>query len=816
MKMSLKESPMAISFFESVLRGCDDAIITKSLDGVVTSWNPAAERIFGYTEAEMVGQSLLVLFPKDRLNEERFIIEKVMLGELVDHFETVRLRKDGLPIHVSVTISPIRDEFGQVVGASKIARDITEHMQLLEHLRYFKALVDSTSDAVISKTTEGIVTSWNAAAERLFGYRPEEMLGQPLLRLIPPDRGHEEDEILAKIRAGQRIQHFETVRQTKAGQLVPVSVCISPIHDAQGQVQGASKIVRDISTQKALEARLRLTASVFTHANEGIAITDPQGQLVDVNQAFSDITGYARDEVLGKTPLFFRSGRDGPEVFVPLLRDLRAQGRCQGEIWSRRKNGEAYAGLLTVSQVCDAQGQVQNYVALFADVTSIRVQQERLEHIAHFDALTNLPNRLLLSDRLRQAMVQCRRSQQSLAVVYLDLDGFKAINDRHGHDVGDAYLIAVAQQMKQALRECDTLARMGGDEFVAVLSDVSSAEACGQLVERILHACATPLPVAGLCLQASASIGVTLFPQDDVDADQLLRHADQAMYEAKQSGKNRLHIFDPVQDAELKSRAGSLAELRQALNAGEFELYYQPKVHMREGRVVGAEALIRWNHPERGLLLPAAFLPLINGHLLEELLGDWVLEQGLRQASTWQRQGLDLQLSINIGARQIQRPGFTAHLAACLASYPNVPPGRIELEVLESNALDDIEQVSRIMRECHQMGLRFAVDDFGTGYSSLTYLRRLPAETLKIDQSFVRDMLDDAEDLAIVQGVIGLAQAFRREVVAEGVETQAQGTQLLAMGCELAQGHAIARPMRADELMAWCAQWRPCEAWLRA
>ncbi|MDD0812484.1 PAS domain S-box protein [Curvibacter sp. RS43] len=816
MKKLLTHSSMAISFFESVLRSCDDAIITKSLDGRVTSWNPAAERIFGYTEAEMLGQSLLLLFPPDRLNEERFIIERVMLGELVDHFETVRLRKDGLPIQVSVTISPIRDEHGRVVGASKIARDITEHMQLHEHLQYFKALVESTEDAVISKTPEGIVTSWNAAAERLFGYRTEEMLGQPLLRLLPLDRLHEEDDILAQIRVGQRIQHFETVRQTKAGTLVPVSVSISPIRDAAGRVQGASKIVRDISAQKAMEAQLRLTASVFTHANEGIAIADVQGQLIDVNQAFSRITGYAREEVLGKTAQFFRSGRDGPEVLAPLLRDLLEQGHCQGEIWSRRKNGEAYAGLLTVSRVCDPQGRVQNYVALFADVTSIRVQQERLEHIAHFDALTNLPNRLLLSDRLRQAMGQCRRRGQSLAVIYLDLDGFKTINDSHGHDVGDSFLMAVAQHMKQALRETDTLARMGGDEFVAVLSDVGCVESCVQSVERILQACAAPQSVAGLTLQASASIGVTLFPQDDVDADQLLRQADQAMYEAKQSGKNRFHIFDPVQDAELKSRAGSLVELRQALHAEEFELYYQPKVNMRTGAVVGVEALIRWNHPERGLLLPAAFLPLVNGHMLEELLGDWVLERGLRQLSEWQRRGLDLQLSLNVGARQIQRPGFAAHLAACLASYPDVAPSRIELEVLESNALDDIEQVSHIMRDCHQMGVRFAVDDFGTGYSSLTYLRRLPAETLKIDQSFVRDMLDDAEDLAIVQGVISLAQAFRREVVAEGVESLAQGLKLLAMGCELAQGFVIACPMPAADFGPWLQRWQPFEAWTRS
>ena len=680
----------------------------------------------------------------------------------------------------------------------------------------FQAIVESTDDAVISKTTQGIVTSWNAAAEQLFGYRADEMIGQPMLRLLPPDRQSEEVEILRRIVAGQRIAHFQTQRCHRDGHRLPVSVTISPVRDHLGRVSGASTIVRDISQQQRLEERLRLTASVFTHANEGVVITDPQGRMVDVNQAFERITGYSRGEALGRTAQFLRSGRDGPDVVQRLLSDLQTQGRCQGEVWSRRKTGEAYAGLLTVSRVDDAAGRPQNYVALFADVTSIRVQQEKLEHLAHFDALTGLPNRLLLSDRLRQSMAHSRRHSQALAVLYLDLDGFKAINDSHGHDVGDALLVAVAAQMKMALRESDTLARMGGDEFVVVLGQLPGAEACLPLVDRLLQACAMPLRVGELLLQVSASIGITLFPQDDSDVDQLLRHADQAMYQAKQMGKNRYHLFDPVHDARMRSRAGVLAALRLGLDQHQLELHYQPKVNMRSGEVVGVEALLRWHHPSSGLLHPPAFLPLVIGQELEDALGDWVLREALRQLDEWSRQGLVLGLSVNVGARQMLQGGFATHLRACLADFPQVDPGRLELEVLESSALEDIHQASRVMRECRDMGVHFAVDDFGTGYSSLTYLKRLPAETLKIDQSFVRDMLVDEEDLAIVQGVISLAKAFNRQVVAEGVEHIEQGCRLIDMGCELAQGYVIARPLPAADFLLWLARWQPCAAWTGA
>ncbi|MEI6412659.1 MAG: EAL domain-containing protein, partial [Pseudomonadota bacterium] len=507
------------------------------------------------------------------------------------------------------------------------------------------------------------------------------------------------------------------------------------------------------------------------------------------------------------------SSQHPPTFYVTMWRDLIVRGHWSGEIWNRHKDGKEYAAMITIGGVRDIHGKTQHYVALLTDITLVKEYQKQLEHLAHYDPLTHLPNRVLLADRLRQAMAGSQRHGHSLAVVYLDLDGFKEVNDHHGHDVGDELLIAVSHQMKEALRDSDTLARIGGDEFVAVLVDLEQSQDWEPVLTRLLRAIANPVMMSGVVLQVFASIGVTLYPRDDADADQLLRHADQAMYIAKQAGKNRYHLFDVAQDTAMKTQQGSLDRIRQALEQDEFLLYYQPKVNMKTGRVIGAEALIRWQHPERGLLSPAAFLPIVENHPFSVELGDWVLDTALAQLVEWRAQGLDLSLSVNIGACQLQQSDFATHLREKLAVYPTLSPDYLELEVLESSALEDMAQVTRVMRVCREIGVRFALDDFGTGYSSLTYLRRLPADVLKIDQSFVRDMLDDPDDLAIVKGVVGLATAFRRQVIAEGVETVAHGELLLALGCQLAQGYGIARPMPAVALPAWVMTWRADAAW---
>ncbi len=576
-------------------------------------------------------------------------------------------------------------------------------------------------------------------------------------------------------------------------------------------------LARRESMEKSMRDSERLAASVFTHAREGIIITDINGHILDVNSTFTVITGFDRADVIGHTPRMLQSDRQSPEFYAAMWQELESKGNWSGDIWSRRANGDFFAALLTISAVRDAVNVPQHYVALFTDITEIKDHQRQLTHMAHYDALSSLPNRVLLGDRLRQAMLQCQRRNKLLAVAFLDLDGFKEVNDHYGHDVGDAMLIAVAQNMKNALREGDTLARIGGDEFVVVMVDLDHKDDCYPTLDRLLAAAHLQNAVRDkkesaqnvVLLQVSTSIGFTFYPQEDVDADQLLRQADQAMYQAKQAGKNRYHLFDVVYDAALKTQTESIERIRQALVNEEFVLHYQPKVNMASGQVIGAEALIRWMHPERGILAPLQFLPIIENHLLSITLGEWVINTALKQMAQWQLLKLNLCISVNISARQLQQDSFSTRLSELLAIHPTVMPDQLELEILETSAMEDMAKVTENIHRCHALGVRFSLDDFGTGYSSLTYLKRLPAETLKIDQSFVRDMLDDADDLAIVESIIGLANAFQRSVIAEGVESPAHGALLMRLGCNLAQGYGIAKPMPEDQLPDWVAQWRP-------
>ncbi len=563
-----------------------------------------------------------------------------------------------------------------------------------------------------------------------------------------------------------------------------------------------------------LNERLILAASVFSATHDAVTITDPAGDIVDVNDAFIRITGYSRAEAVGRNPRFLQSGRQSPEFYRVMWNAILKDGYWSGEIWNRRKDGEIYAEMLTISSVLDSQGKLLNYVAVASDITLTKNHEAELERVAHFDALTGVPNRVLLADRMRQALAQTDRNQGLLAICYFDLDGFKPINDRFGHDIGDMFLVEMAERITSCLRGGDTIARLGGDEFVLLLQDLSDVTECEQAIERILSEIRRPVNLLGESLSISASMGVTIYPTDPSDPDTLLRHADQAMYRAKLEGKDRYYPFSVELDQYGTPQRQACLRIRKALENDELVLFYQPKVNMRRGRVMGAEALVRWQHPDRGLLPPAEFLPLIEEDELIVDLGDWVIESALRQLEAWRRQGLNLTISVNTAARQLHQPDFVAKLQSCLAAHPEVPPECLELEVLETSALVDMANISTLINTCRKLGVRFALDDFGTGYSSLTYLRHLPVDTIKIDQSFVRDMLHDPEDLSIVHGVIGLAETFNRSVVAEGVETVEHGIMLLNLGCDLAQGYGIARPMPAENILPWIQGWRPQPSWL--
>ncbi len=644
---------------------------------------------------------------------------------------------------------------------------------------------------------------------------PDQFLGKTLSDVLPPHVLSIVETAFAQARmAGVSSGHEYTLHIRQQVRHYEFSVAVK--YSDAGETEGYVCSVRDVTQRKQSETQLQLAASVFTYAREGIIMADTQGNVVDVNDSFSRLTGYPRQEVLGRNPRFLKSDRHKPEFYRNLWRSLLEKGHWYGEIWNRHKNGNLFAALLTISAVRDKNGRTQHFVALFNDITLQKQHQQELERVAHYDALTQLPNRLLLADRLRQGMARSQRSQQLLAVVFLDLDGFKAINDTHGHKVGDLLLIALAQRMKAALREDDTLARIGGDEFVAILVGLETADAVYLVLDRLLHAAAEPVVLPSGSVQVSASLGVTLYPRDAGDADQLVRHADQAMYQAKQSGKNRYYFFDVDYDNTLKLETERVNRLKTALNKKELVLHFQPQVHLQTLELVGVEALLRWQHPTEGLLPPARFLPLLYAKPLSIQLDEWVLAQAFEHLAQWQSTSLaGIPIGVNISAASLQTPSFVQQLYLLQARYPQLPHHLIKLEVLESSALEDLTSSIQVIEACRQAGVQFALDDFGTGYSSLTYLRRLPADQLKIDQSFVRDMLMDRNDRAIVQGVLGLARAFERQVIAEGVETQAIGQALLEVGCDFGQGYGIARPMDVAALAHWVTQWRKHPQWLK-
>ncbi len=798
--------------FRLIFENSGDAIIFAAPRGPIEAANPAACRLFGYSQDELraLGQAGIMDRSDPRLLPA--IRKRNRTGRFSGELRAIC--RDGRRLEVDVNSTCFCDSKGVIHAISQV-RDISERKRIEEAIRLSEARLKRAELAAKSGNWELHLDAGkmigSAGALELFGLNAAEANSTMIKDLLLPEYVPLHDEAFKRLLENGEPYNIEfKIRTADCGEIKDIHTA-AQFDKGQGIVFG---IVQDIGERKRTDARLQLAADVFTHVREGIMITSADGVIVEVNDAFTRITGFARSDAIGQSPRMLKSGRQSPDFYAAMWASLNERGYWSGEIWNRRKSGELYAQGLTISAVRDTLGRAQNYVGLFTDITSTKALQEQLQRIAHYDALTDLPNRVLLADRLQQALAQCRRKNSLVAVVYLDLDDFKTVNDSHGHGIGDALLVAVAQRMKDALRDGDTLSRIGGDEFVAVLVNLEQAKSYQPAVERLLQAAAAPVSVDGLSLQVSVSIGVTLYPNDMSDADLLLRHADQALYVAKQSGKNRYHLFDVAHDAAVSTQREGLQHLRAAFDQGEFVLHYQPKVNMRSGEVVGAEALVRWQHPQRGLLPPSAFLPLIENDALAVDLGEWVIANALTQIEHWRAQGQDIPVSVNIAASHLQRADFSARLQQMLAAHPSIKPGDLAMEVLESSALDDLDMVSQIIKDCQSLGVSFALDDFGTGYSSLTYLKRLPVSLLKIDQSFVRDMLDDPDDLAILEGVIGLSTAFRRDVIAEGVETIEQGELLLELGCEQAQGYGIGRPMPASEFPRWAAGWRPDARWL--
>jgi diguanylate cyclase (GGDEF)-like protein/PAS domain S-box-containing protein len=573
-------------------------------------------------------------------------------------------------------------------------------------------------------------------------------------------------------------------------------------------------IIQDISQVTEELAESAIMKKALANIRDGLMITDERQIITDVNEALCSITGYSREELIGKTPRIFKSKEQGREFYQELWQHIRQTDYWEGRLWNKCRDGGLYAAYERISAIRNTNGELTHFISVITDVTESIEQKHRLENIAITDPLTGLANRAQMHEQLRTDMAQAHLTGSALAVCYIDIDNFRLVNERLGHTAGDELLILIASKIKTLINSKDSIARIGGDEFGVILNDLRDYRSCEDYADQILSSIRGTYTLSDeKKVYLSASMGVSLYPRDDSDPDSLLRHADQAMYQAKDHGRDRFAMFDIEKSRSEHVKRRQVQRIEYAIRDKEFVLHYQPQVNMRTGEITGAEALVRWQHPEDGLIFPDQFLPLVAGTDQAVAIDKWVISEAIQQITRFQRAGLQFPVSVNIDGEFLQRIDFVDYLSEQLTANPNVDPTMLDIEILESTALTDLDNVTQVIRTCQEMGVAVALDDFGTGYSSLTYLKQLPCDTLKIDKSFVIDMTDEPESKSLVEGIIGLARALGRKVVAEGVESEAHGRMLLAMGCECAQGYGIGRPIPPEALIEWVNSYTQPESW---
>lgn len=679
-----------------------------------------------------------------------------------------------------------------------------------------RAILDNAAYAIIATTLDGIITSFNRAAEVMLGYQATEMIGRQTPALF-----HDADEMAARARqlgaelgidlepgfevfvAPTRLRlpnEYEWTYIRKDGRRLPVLLSVTALHDSQDTLTGFLGIASDLTARQQAEDSLHLYASVFHHSAEGILLTNSANRIVAINEALSKMTGYTIDDLFGRNPKVLATGRTSSAVYRAMWKALREFGVWQGELLDRRKDGSVYPKLATISTIRDRAGKLTHYMASYTDITARKAAEESVHHLAHHDVLTGLFNRFSLEERLEQAILTAQRQARQLAVMFVDLDRFKLINDTLGHHVGDQLLIEVARRMSACVRESDIVARLGGDEFVVVLTGIEAGMATGTAIAgKILLRLGEPYHIEGNELHSSPSIGLSIYPADGLDADTLMKSADTAMYHAKQQGRNNFQFFTAVMNAAASERMRMEHDLRTALLDGQFELHYQPQVSTIDCRTCGFEALVRWRHPVQGLIPPLKFIPITEETGLIVALGAWVLDEACRQLAIWKTRGLAAgRMAVNLSAHQLRSPELVSQVRETMTRH-GIGRGELELEVTESVAMDNPERAIGQLKALRAVGVELAIDDFGTGYSSLAYLKLLPIQTLKLDRAFVRDIETDENDAAISAATLALARNLGLKVVAEGVETETQRDFLAAHQCDILQGYLFSKPLPAAE-----------------
>ena len=675
-----------------------------------------------------------------------------------------------------------------------------------------RSIFDSAPDALLVSDEKGLITMANHQVENLLGYRVDELLGRSI-EILVPTRGRAQHPAqrsgFAALPSARRMGYGLAVQALrKDGSECDVEISLSRIQTDEGLLFSCG--LRDISERIRSREQLRIDAVAF-ESNQAMVITDANNQILRINQAFADMTGYTSQDVVGRTPRIFKSGRHDADFYRAMWDSIKRTGGWTGEIWDRRKDGEIYPKWLTISAVKDGAGKVTHYVGSHFDISERKLAEEMINTLAFFDQLTGLPNRTLLTDRLKQAQAASVRSGNFSALLFIDLDNFKTLNDTLGHDMGDLLLKQVAQRLTQCGREGDTVARLGGDEFVVVLLGLSAdqteaANAIEMVAEKLLTALRQSYLLGELTHRSTASIGATVFRGQQVTIDELMKQADLAMYKAKDAGRNALRFFDPSMELAVKKRVALEDDLRQAMETDQFTLHYQAQV-THEGHVTGAEVLVRWQHPEHGLVSPAEFIPLAEDTGLILPLGHWVLKTACTQLALWAQQAemAHLTVAVNVSAYQFNHADFVLQVLAVIKAT-GANPEHLKLELTESLLVGNVQEIIQKMQTLRAEGLRFSLDDFGTGYSSLSYLKRLPLDQLKIDKSFVRDVLTDPNDAAIAQTVVALGKSLGLNVIAEGVETEEQRDFLATSGCHAYQGYFYGRPVPVGDFERFVQQ----------
>ncbi len=785
------------AILSGIVNNTTDIIFVKDSEGRHQLINDAAVRFIGKPREAVIGYGCMSIFPPD---QARKVME--LDAQIIESGQTFSLEEmftvGGRTCTLLTTKGPMRDENGTIIGTFGIARDISARKDDQRLMEMMKFSMDHMADKVTWVTSDAKVVYANLAACSSLGYTMEEMLKLGIPDFDPDFPAEDWPKHWEELKKHGSFT-FESRHRTKSGDIYPVEVSINYMRF--GDEEYNCGFARDITKRKQIEEALQLSAMVLHNSSEGMLVTDENNQIISINPAFSNITGYSFEEVQGKNPRMFKSDRHDQAFYRAMWHEITTTGQWQGEIWDKRKNGETHAKWLTINTIRNKDGSIHRYVALFSDITEKKKSEELIWRQANFDTLTGLPNRDMFRDRLGQEVKKSIRAELPLALLLVDLDQFKEVNDTLGHAVGDMLLKDAARRISACVRESDTVARLGGDEFTVVLSEISDSSHVDDVAQKIIRKLAEPFHLGSEVVYVSASIGITLYPNDATDIDVLMKNADQAMYVAKNKGRNRFSYFTASLQEAAQTKLRLTNDLRGALEAGQFRVHFQPIVELSTGRIHKAEALLRWQHPERGMVGPMEFIPLAEETGLINEIGDWVFKESARWAKHWcNRFGDDFQVSVNKSPVQFRAESnhFTTKWFEYLQEL-GLSGGNIVIEITEGLLLNADTHVADELLRLRDAGIHVAIDDFGTGYSSLSYLKKFDIDYLKIDRSFVNDLETDANDMALSEAIIVMAHKLGLKVIAEGVETEGQRNLLTIAGCDYAQGYLFSKPVPPEE-----------------